>query len=78
MKNETNIKVPKKYHNMLDNIYHDNDGYWAEQKVGYSFGGVSKGETCYSAHEDTVADLLKEIRTLRPCTCKYCVEHMKK
>lgn len=68
MKNLTNIQVPLKYQNMLEEIYHDSDGYWAYTKDGFYF----KDMGCHTAHEDTQKDLLRVIRSLQPCNCDDC------
>lgn len=70
MKNTTNIKVPKKYHHMLDEIFQDSDGYWAYSKNGYYF----KNTDCHTACEDTQKELLLNIRTLDKCTCEECIK----
>ncbi len=75
MKNETNIKVPKKYQPMIEEIYRECDGgewsYWAVSAKGWEFGRMQ----CHTAHEDTQAIMLDVIRSLRPCDCKECKEH---
>ncbi|MBD8045832.1 hypothetical protein [Clostridium faecium] len=68
MKNTTSIKVPKKYHLMIDEIFYDSDGYWAYSSKGYMFN-LSDSHT---AHEDTQKELLDAIRTLKPCNCSEC------
>lgn len=68
MKNTTSIKIPKKYHHMLDEVYKDGDGYWATSQDGYYF----KHMDCHTAHEDTQNDLLSVIRTLDNCNCEEC------
>lgn len=68
MKNDTTIKVPKKYQHMIEIIYKDSDGYWAETKDGYFFPNME----CHTAHEDTQTELLAEIRTISVCDCEEC------
>lgn len=68
MKNTTNIKVPKKYQFMIQEIDKDDDGYWAYSKWGFQF----KGMGCHTAHEDTQTELLSMIRTLERCDCENC------
>lgn len=60
MRNETTIKVPKKYEGMIELIEKDCDGYWAYAKEGYRFAGME----CGTAHEFTQKELLAMIRTL--------------
>jgi hypothetical protein len=70
MKNNTNVKVPKKLQHMLDEVDYEGreDGYWAYSKDGFRFGGMG----CHTAHEDTQKELLSMIRTLEPCDCEEC------
>lgn len=68
MKNSTSIKIPAKYENMLDVVYKDVDGYWAETVAGFMFPSME----CHTAHEDTQAELLRVIRTAVPCDCDQC------
>jgi hypothetical protein len=70
VKNNTKIKVPKKYEAFLDEIDLDGDGYWGYSKKGYQFEAM--GGECHTAHEDTQKELLAVIRTLMPCNCKEC------
>lgn len=70
MKNNTSIKVPKKYQPMLDEVYKDSDGYWAYSKAGYHFPEMG----CHTAHEDTQADLMRVVRNVQPCDCGECKE----
>lgn len=76
MKNATNIKIPKKYQNMIEEIYHDSDGYWAYAEYGFHFKDM--GGECHTAHEDTQTELLSVIRSLEPCKCKECEEYLSK
>lgn len=76
MKNNTKIIVPKKYEKLLEEIDLDGDGYWAYSKIGYHFEDM--GGECHTAHEDTQFELLKVIRSLRPCNCKHCLEELSK
>lgn len=68
MKNNTKIKVAKKYQGMIELIEKDSDGYWAYAKDGFYFGGMG----CHTAHEDTQKELLAMIRTLKECDCDDC------
>jgi len=71
MKNETSIKVPKKYHKMIEEIYHDSDGYWCHTEKGYYAAGMDN--ECHTIHEDTHAYVLAQIRQIKSgCTCKEC------
>jgi hypothetical protein len=68
MKNSTKIKIPKKYEPMLDEVYHDSDGYWAYSKDGFYFHDMD----CHTAHEDSQKALLDVISSLKPCDCEDC------
>lgn len=60
--NNTTVRIPKKYQEMLEEVSIEFGGeYWAYCKDGYEFGNT---ET-QTAHDYTQADLLKSIRTLR-------------
>ena len=60
MKNSTTIKIPKKYQHMIDEVLKDQDGYWVYLKDGY----YSPTLDCGTIHEDTIKDVLKEIRKI--------------
>lgn len=66
----TNIKVPKKYQAMLEEIDFEGSesGYWAYTKKGYYFEEME----CHTAHEYTQKELLAVIRTIKPCDCENC------
>lgn len=66
MKNETKIRVPKKYHKMIQEIYHDSDGYWCYTAEGYYAAGMDGYDVCHTIHEDTVIELLEQIRQIKP------------
>lgn len=70
MLNNTKIRVPKKYEDMLREIDFEgrDSGYWAYSKEGFRFAGMD----CHTAHEYNQKDLMDMIRTLEPCDCKEC------
>lgn len=72
MKNTTNIKIPKKYQHMIDEIFHDSDGYWGYTKNGYKFDDTE----CHTAHGNTQSELLQDIRSLTKCDCSECKGEM--
>jgi len=61
MENTTNIKIPKKYHTAIKEIYRDSDGYWCMIKEGYT-SGIDEGRVI---HEESAKGLLREIRNIR-------------
>lgn len=65
MNNLTSIKVPKKYQQMIADIYPDSEGngYWCHSKAGYGF---EEWEGAEIAREDTKKMMLHTIRSLRP------------
>lgn len=65
--------IPKKYQAVLDEVYKDSDGWWAYTKTGYFFEAME----CHTAHENSQVELMKVIRTIRPCTCESCEEARK-
>ena len=72
MKNDTNIKVPKKYHHMIEEIYQDSDGYWAVTSEGYYAAGTDPCPGLHTIHEDTHKEILEQIRMIKPCDCDEC------
>lgn len=70
MKNSTNIKIPNKYHHMIKEVYHDEDGYWVYTERGYY--ATSEDFECHTIHEDKQQDILNKIRQIKPCNCNYC------
>ena len=74
MENTTTIKIPKKYQSKLQVVEKDGDGYWAYSEKGFYFAGM--GSECHTAHEDTQAELVKMIRTVKSCGCEECKKAM--
>lgn len=68
MLNNTTIKIPKKYEDRINEIYHDSYGYWVYLNRGY----CSYNWACHTIHEDTHKDILEEIRCSSKCDCYYC------
>lgn len=68
MKNETTLKIPKKYESAIKEIYKDSEGYWVYAEKGYIFANTG----CHTAHEYTQKDIMSAIRTLESCTCSDC------
>lgn len=69
MKNNTTIKVPKKYQRMIDEIDKDMDGYWVYTRKGY----YSPDTGTHTIHEYTQHETLKMVRNLQPCDCEKCL-----
>ena len=61
MENTTNIKIPKKYHTAIKEIYKDEDGYWCILNKGYT-SGIDEGRVI---HEESAKGLLREIRNIK-------------
>lgn len=70
MKNDTAIKVPKKYEAVLAIVEEDPDGYWAYTVPGHYF--VDAGPDCHTAHESSQRELLTVIRSVASCDCPRC------
>lgn len=68
MINETSIRVPKKYEERVQEIFHDEDGYWLYLNRGWH----SDDYGLHVIHEDTQADVLKMLRWTEPCDCDWC------
>lgn len=68
MKNETKIKIPKKYYDRIKEIYYDDDGYWVNLNKGWSYDGYGS----HTIHSDTQQQVLKCIRDTELCDCDYC------
>lgn len=62
MINNTNIKIPKKYNEMIEEIYYEGkeDGYWCVLKEGF----ISTDSECGTIHEWTVKDLLASLKSI--------------
>lgn len=72
MKNRTVVNVPKMYHPMIKEIYHDSDGYWVHTERGFYAAGTDPWPGLHTIHEDTQRELLAQIRAIKPCDCDYC------
>lgn len=74
LKNNSKIRVPKKYQNMLDEIdYVDqHDGYFLYARKGYYFKAMGYGG--HVGREDTQTEVLKVIRGLGLCDCEQCLK----
>lgn len=68
MQNSTSIKIPKKYEHMIDEVYHDSDGYWVILNKGFH----DPQWDVHSIHEDTQKEVLGKIRDIEPCSCEEC------
>ena len=68
MINHTKMRVPKKYEDKLELIERDMDGVWAYTNVGYRFSSTD----AHTAVTDTQKELMKDIRSIEPCSCKQC------
>lgn len=66
MENNTNMKIPKKYHPMISNIDHDSDGYWVWISDGYYAGGMGGYDEIHVIHEDTQKEIMEQIRMIKP------------
>ena len=74
MKNTTGIKVPKKYHKMIDCLeteLQDDSGivYWLCTAKGYAIGY----EGIHVMSELTKREIIADIKTIVPCNCKDCI-----
>lgn len=47
-------------------IYKDSDGIWCELQAGFGWDG------CHGLHENTVKEMLAQVRYIRPCACADC------
>lgn len=68
MNNATNICIPKKYHDSIREIYKDQDGYWVVLNTGYYASGLGGYDEAHTIHEDTVKELLKQVRQIKEVT----------
>lgn len=68
MKNNTKMRIAKKYAHAIEEIHKDMDGVWAYTVPGWKFGSTD----CHTAMEYTQKDLRKEISTVTECDCKEC------
>lgn len=68
MKNSTNMKIAKKYENMIESVDKDFDGYWAYSKKGFMFENTGT----HTAHGETQKEFLSDLRSITKCECKDC------
>lgn len=63
MKNSTNIRIPKKYENVIVDVWYEGreDGYWADIKECC----ICDDTECHWVHEWTVKDFLKSLQSIR-------------
>lgn len=71
MVNNTNMRIPKKYHKMIEQITYDSDGYWCTTEIGYYASGVD--EASHVIHEYTREEVMEQIRDIKPCNCYNCI-----
>lgn len=66
MKNNTNIRIPKKYENVITEVWYEGreDGYWASLKECC----LCEDTECHWVHEWTVKDFLKSLKSIRIMT----------
>ena len=63
------MKIPKKYQNIIYEIYHDEDGWWCVLNRGWCYDQQSQ----HVIHEDTKKDILQCIKRTEKCNCSDCV-----
>lgn len=61
MINNTKMRIPKKYEHMIEEINHDQDGYW----VALADGFYSAETGSHTIHEETQKDTLACIRNIK-------------
>lgn len=64
MENNTNVKIPKKYHKMIKFVDKDCDGYWVSLQDDY----INETTCTWTIHEYTVKDLLQALKYTRKRT----------
>ena len=78
MKNNTKMRIAKKYEHMIDEISAEFDGLytmtWAYAKPGYYFGNSG----CHTENGYTQKELYKAIQTLQECDCTECKKELKR
>ncbi len=71
LRNSTSLKIGKKYESAISEVFKDSDGYWIYLNYGY----ISTETQCGTIHEYTLADLRKQLKTIRKIEdkdlCKY-------
>lgn len=68
MKNNTSIKVPKKYQHMISEICHDWDGWWIYTKRGFYIENEGQHVMSYITRKE----LEHNLRTVDVCHCEDC------
>ena len=62
MINKTNIRIPKKYQEGIEEVFHDSDGYWVHAKEGYNLANTDFNVQIVQC--DTQSQVLDEIRAI--------------
>ena len=61
LRNSTSLKIGKKYESAISEVFKDSDGYWIYLNYGY----ISTETQWGTKHEYTLADLRKQLKTIR-------------
>ena len=61
IKNSTNIKIAKKYHKFIDEVFKEYEGYWIYLKEGYIFESMECGSQCFNTQKELLEGL-KDIK----------------
>lgn len=68
MKNSTNIRIPKKYENVITKVWSEGeDGYWADLKDCC----ICDCTECHWVHEDTVKEFLSALKDIEIISAKH-------
>lgn len=81
MKNNTKMKIAKKYQHMIEEISAEQYGHkvhevqtWAYSKPGYYFGRSGT----HTENGYTQKELYKAIQTLKKCDCEECKKELER
>ena len=65
-----NIKIPKKYSNIIQSYWEDEDGIWVVLKEGF----LSKLDDSHMIHEYSKKDIRERLKFVCECYCNDCKE----
>lgn len=61
--NKTTIKIPKKYHEFIEEVFQDSDGYWIHVKNEFTLANTDFNVQIVKC--DTQKQVLEEVRYIR-------------
>ena len=60
--------IKKKYQDRIEDIFHDDDGWWIYLKSGWFWDDYG----LHIIHEDTKSEAIDCLKETKPCNCSVC------